>query len=156
MTFELFLFGKCLFETLKFFDNLDFWSTRTTLLQEVFLEMIYTGSCEGGDLEEHAASLLVLGEKYQVIDIKEKALDILRQRMSHTNVADLLTLSDVHNAPELKDDVMDYIISQWDKVRETEAWKELRNTHPALVEQLFDRLHTPKRQKTTSGTSAAC
>ncbi|GAV03848.1 hypothetical protein RvY_14222 [Ramazzottius varieornatus] len=121
---------------------------------KVFLEMLYTGSCEEEDLEEHAASLLVLGEKYQVKDIKEKALDILRERMSHSNVADLLTLSDVHNAPELKDDVMDFIISQWDKVRETEAWKELRNTHPALVEGLFDRLHTPKRQKTSSNTSA--
>jgi hypothetical protein len=122
------------------------------LLQEAFLSLIYTNTSP--DLDEHAGSLLVLGEKYQIPDIKGKALEVLRKKMCPANVGDLLTLADLHNAPELKEDVIDYIIGHWDQVRETEAWKDLRTTNSFLVDQIIDRMQTPKKLKTTSGATS--
>ena len=119
--------------------------------QEAFLSLIYTNSAPAADLDEHAPSLVVLGEKYQIPDVKDKAVEVLRKSLTLNNAGDLLQLADLHNVLDLKEDVMDFIVrpDNWSKVRETDAWIELRNGNPLLVEQLLDRVQAPKKLKTS-------
>ncbi|OQV21744.1 putative Speckle-type POZ protein [Hypsibius exemplaris] len=120
---------------------------------EAFLSLIYTNTSPG--LEEHAGSLLVLGEKYQISDVKEKAVDVLRKSLSIGNAGDLLVMADLHNVADLKEDVMDFIVKpdNWTTIRQTEAWIELRNANPYLLEELLDKVQSPKKMKTATGSS---
>ncbi|XP_055343045.1 speckle-type POZ protein B-like [Paramacrobiotus metropolitanus] len=104
---------------------------------ETFLSLVYTGVST--TLDEHAGSILVLAERYQLTDLKEKSVDALRKKMCAGNAADLLPLADLHNAPELKNEVMEFMVNNHEKIRDTEAFRDFFMTHPALMAQLYER-----------------
>lgn len=106
--------------------------------------MIYTNADD--DLDQHAASILDLAEKYQIMDVKQKAVEALRRTLCDTNAADVLELTDLHNVPDLKEEVVEYIIVNYEKIKLTDGFKEFVPRCPALVAHVMDCLFGKKHK----------
>lgn len=107
--------------------------------------MIYTGASE--DLEEYAEDILILSEKYELPDLKDKAVDVLRRRMAASNVARILSLADLHNAPDLKNEALEFMTRHHDEVKESESYKEFIQSYPSLLAELYDLKQSKKEQR---------
>ncbi|XP_065205316.1 speckle-type POZ protein B-like [Planococcus citri] len=96
--------------------------------EEVVTEMlryIYTGKCER--LSELAYGLLAAGDKYDLDHLKMISAEELYKNLSVENAASILVLADMHGVRELKNGVIEFIISKPVEVFGTEGWKSVRS-----------------------------
>ena len=103
---------------------------------EAMLRFLYTDDIQ--ENEELAKKLLAIAQKYQLQLLKLKCEDILMKNISKTNCAEILSLADVHEAPSLKKDALDFIRRNSGEVIKTAGWKTLRQTRPQLGIDIFE------------------
>lgn len=74
---------------------------------KAMLDYIYTGETE--DLNEKAADLMQISEKYDLNGLKEDCEHAIASNLSVENAAEVLVLAHLHNATTLKGKVIDFI-----------------------------------------------
>ncbi|XP_044739113.1 protein roadkill-like [Chrysoperla carnea] len=113
------------------------------VLHEV-LKFIYTGNAE--NLETMAAEILAAAEKYALERLKVLCEEELCKNLSVENAAEMLILSDLHRADQLKATSINFISTSPD-VMDTVGWKQLIKTHPILISNVCKTLATVKLQQ---------
>ena len=103
---------------------------------EAMLRFLYTDEIQ--ENEELAKKLLAIAQKYKLQLLKLKCEEILMKNISKVNCAEILSLADVHQAPSLKKDAMNFIRRNSREVIKTAGWQNLRQTQPQLGMDLFD------------------
>ncbi|CAG5075203.1 Similar to spopla: Speckle-type POZ protein-like A (Danio rerio) [Cotesia congregata] len=100
---------------------------------EVFkkvLDYIYTDKVD--DLDTFAEELLEVSDKYQLLALKEICEDSLSKSLSVENSIRILILADRHNAKGLVEFTKNYIVVKLASLKDTEEYKALEESHPAL------------------------
>ena len=71
------------------------------------LEFLYTGQTK--TLKENAVDLLRIGDKYQLLDLKEICEKIIASNLSVENAAEILIVAHLHSPITLKPKVISFI-----------------------------------------------
>jgi speckle-type POZ protein len=101
---------------------------------KALLQFIYTGHCEVGMLAEE---LLVAANKYDIQDLKQMCDKELRKKLTVDNAVDLLFLSELHQANDLRDGAMHFINKNAEAVMEKPSWIRLPVTY---ITELYSKL----------------
>jgi speckle-type POZ protein len=104
---------------------------------KTLLRFIYTGHCNVGNLTEE---LLVAANKYDIQELRDICAKKLGKKLTVDNAVQLLVLSDLHQANNLKDDVMRFINKNAPAVMKTPSWSNFPKTHQHLVFELYSKL----------------
>ena len=103
---------------------------------EAMLRFLYTDEVE--ETEEMAKKLLPIAQIYKLQLLQLKCEDILIQNISKINCAEMLLLADVHEAPSLKKDALNFIRRNSGDVIKTAGWQTLRQIRPQLGIEIFE------------------
>lgn len=95
------------------------------------LEFMYTGKVE--NLNEKAEELLVIAEKYDVLNLKIICEESLIGNLSFDNVCRLLVLADLHSAANLKNSCFDFVCENRKRVVKLISWEDLKLFAPNLA-----------------------
>lgn len=113
----------------------------TDMKYEVFREMlryIYTG--KSSNIETMAEDLLAAAGKYDLSELKKMCETVLCSRLTVTNAADLLVLSDMHCAKQLKAQAICFINKCAKEVMLTPTWKNMSLNHPHVIIEALEAL----------------
>ena len=100
------------------------------------LSYLYTGSAP--NMETMAEELLIIANKYQILELLALCEKKLLSNITVANVVDLLILADMHNAKDLKQACSKYIYRNSMEVRRTSQWNELKSKFPLLLVDVTD------------------
>ena len=107
---------------------------------EEMLIFMYSGKVE--NLKKNAANLMVVGEKYDLQDLKQMAEESLSLNLGVDNVLDVLVTSYLHNATNLKTLAMKFIGENGKKVSAQKGWREkliqLQRMYPEMMADVID------------------
>jgi speckle-type POZ protein len=103
---------------------------------KALLQFIYTGHCKVGNLAEE---LLVAANKYDIQDLRDICAKELRKKLTVENAVDFLLFSDLHQANDLKDGAIRFIIRNAKTVKKPPYWSDLPRTHPNLILELTSK-----------------
>ena len=99
------------------------------------LRFIYRGDIR--DLKDGAADILVAAEKYALVDLKKMCEESLCVHLTVENVLDMMDLSDLHNAANLRATALKFIV---ENAKEVSAQKEWRERIPGVMVDIIDAI----------------
>ena len=102
---------------------------------EEMLRFIYCGGVK--NLKDGAANILVAAEKYALVDLKQMCEESLCVHMTVENVLDMMDLSDLHNAANLRATALKFIV---ENAKEVSAQKEWRERIPGVMVDIIDAI----------------
>ncbi|XP_057321496.1 speckle-type POZ protein B-like [Microplitis mediator] len=109
---------------------------------EIILEMLhyfYTGETKASHDSETALKMLEVADMYQTTELRDICKFTLVSKMSVDNVLYILDAADDHNATDLRNSAMSFIVSNSKKVFATSQFKEMfyKNKKPDLMFELM-------------------
>ena len=105
---------------------------------KAFVEYIYTAKLDKDLLEREAISFLEMGDKYQVPGLKELAEDEMIDQLNKGNMVQLLALSDLYRAQELREAAIKFTKLNMSWLREDQGkMDELKKLDMELVLELL-------------------
>ncbi|RZF37282.1 hypothetical protein LSTR_LSTR005614 [Laodelphax striatellus] len=102
------------------------------------IRFIYTGKVQ--NLDSMADDLLAAADKYALDRLKVMCEEALYLNLCIENAADTLTLADLHNAAQLKQQTVDFINLHAQHVTETDGWRSMISSSPHLIAEAFRAL----------------
>ena len=110
---------------------------------EAMLIFMYSGKVKNLQ-KEKAAKLLAAGEKYQMMDLKQRCEESLSINLKVDNVLDVLVTAYLHNASSLQSLAMKFIAENAKEVSAQKGWREkliqLQKMYPELIADVIDVL----------------
>ncbi|CAL1297904.1 unnamed protein product [Larinioides sclopetarius] len=92
---------------------------------------IYTDKIEN-ILWKDAFDLYIAGDKYQMLNLKERCSSILRSNLLPLNVCQILVLADERHDEDLKSAAQGYIVDHDAEIINLDAWKDIERNNPKL------------------------
>ncbi|CAL1291018.1 unnamed protein product [Larinioides sclopetarius] len=86
---------------------------------------------------DRAKCLYFAADKYNIITLKQKCSDFLKNSLQLSNCCELLLLADKHKDEDLKKSVQDYMAQYQGAILRTEKWMDLEKSNPILVIETF-------------------
>ncbi|KAH9363621.1 hypothetical protein HPB48_004142 [Haemaphysalis longicornis] len=121
----------------------------TDIDHDVFHEMlrfIYTG--QAPNIDKFPMDLLAAADKYALGRLKAMCEEVVYSYLYEENAAEVLVFADMHSAQQLKTQTMAYICAHASAVKETDGWKSMVSSNPALAlevsMELFTRAASPE------------
>ena len=103
-----------------------------------FVEYIYTAKLDKDILEREAVAFLEVGDKYQVPGLKELAEEEMINQLTRVNMVNLLALSDLYRAKELREATINFTKLNMSWLREDQGrMAELKNVDKDLLLELL-------------------
>jgi len=99
------------------------------------LDYVYTG--ETSDLNAIAGDLLQIAEKYDLKGLKDMSELALSENLTVYNAVQVLVLADLHNAANLKANVLNFVKRNMKKVQNTEAFQDVVQSNKDLILEIF-------------------
>lgn len=115
--------------------------------RDVFKELLrfmYAGKVHG--IENIADKLLIAADRYSIEELKIICEKNVYENLTNTNAVEYLQLADIHNAPNLKKQVIDFIISNANSMLDLPEFKSIGNCQTEVVYEVF-RAFTLELQK---------
>jgi len=97
---------------------------------------IYSGRLT--DLAEKSDLLLSAADKYDIKDLKDICCQCLSANLSVDQVVDVLVLSDLHKATELKNTAIQFLLQHKEEVFAQPDWKSKLKGHPDLLLEVLE------------------
>ncbi|XP_073836747.1 protein roadkill-like [Musca autumnalis] len=108
---------------------------------EEMLKYIYTGD-DDNIPKEMASELLMVADKYALMDLQEMCVKILIDSKQIDTITDTLLLAERNSNKRLKEQVIEFIIANIKDVMETVHWKTLQETEPNLCLEVMGKAIT--------------
>lgn len=102
-----------------------------------FLFYIYAADLPSDMDDQSVEDLMILGDRYDVEDLKLACEQMLGQTLSVTNVSRLLVLADRHRCASLKAAALRFLTHNPVQVMQTEDWHRIEEGHPSIVAEAF-------------------
>ncbi|XP_074599010.1 speckle-type POZ protein B-like [Brevipalpus obovatus] len=109
------------------------------------VQFIYSDQVK--NIEEFAADLLIVAEKYDLPRLKRLCEQHLATKLSYDTSGNILALADICNSIELKEKALDFVIANPSKVIHSESWDNHLKKRPFIFKEAFELL-ARKRTKT--------
>jgi len=99
------------------------------------LEYMYTAQVES--LNEKAADLLQIAEKYDLQGLKEECEYTIAENLTVDNAAEVLVMAHLYNATLLKPKVIDFINRNKEDVKKTASFQKVCQANAAVFVELY-------------------
>ncbi|KRZ02046.1 Protein maternal effect lethal 26 [Trichinella zimbabwensis] len=109
------------------------------------VRFIYTGRCRR--LKELSHDLLVVADKYRVLDLKIRCERVLANSLTVENACDLLVIADRHSASYLKEKALDFMHQNVSQITTTQGWTLLLNQRQELVTEVVQSFGRVSKRK---------
>lgn len=116
------------------------------------LEYVYKGTVS--DIAEVALELFQAAEKYQMLGLSKFCQAALTSSLSASNVGQVLSISHMYLAAELKAECFDFISRNAKHVIATEGWVQLEQAQPQLAIEFFRKNISERKRKRSNAESA--
>jgi len=100
------------------------------------VRFIYAGRLS--DMAPKAGTLLSAAEKYDIRDLKEICCNHLSANLNTEQIVDILVLSDLYKAAELKATSIQFLLSHKEEVFSQPDWKAKLAGHPDLLMEVLE------------------
>ncbi|KAG5061251.1 hypothetical protein JHK87_002280 [Glycine soja] len=108
---------------------------------QVFIRFLYTSSYEKEEMDEFVLPLLVLSHVYVVPHLKRECEQKLElSLLTIDNVVDVFQLALLCDAPRLSLICHRKVLKNFKVVSETEGWKTMKLSHPALEKEIVESM----------------
>lgn len=97
---------------------------------------VYSGRVS--DLPEKSDLLLSAADKYDIKDLKEECCQSLSANLAVDQVVDVLVLSDLHKATDLKATAIAFLLAHKEEVFNQPDWKTKLKGHPDLLLEVLE------------------
>jgi len=97
---------------------------------------VYSGRVS--DLPDKSDLLLSAADKYDIRDLKEECCQSLSTNLAVDQVVDILVLSDLHKAVELKATAISFLLAHKEEVFSQPDWKIKLKGHPDLLLEVLE------------------
>lgn len=118
-------------------DEIEIKDTNAEVFRAI-INYIYTDEVEFNDLSM-VANILVESNKYNLIRLKKICEWELTKIIDHDNVIDLLHLSDIHDASELRNICLDYAVQHFDVVTKRKDFDVFKKLSKNTIVELLKR-----------------
>ncbi|XP_055952842.1 speckle-type POZ protein-like [Argiope bruennichi] len=109
------------------------------------LLFMYSDSLD--DLEyESAKNLYYAADKYNIVSLKHRCSNLLKQKILIPNCCDILFLAEKHQDNDLKRVAHDYITKNDEEVFFSDEWKNFEKDHPQLAIEVFRSVYIQKKK----------
>ncbi|KAJ0973705.1 hypothetical protein J5N97_015670 [Dioscorea zingiberensis] len=115
----------------------------------VFLRFIYSSCYDQEEMNQYVLHLLVLSHVFVINSLKKLCVQQLEKRLiTIENVADVLQLARLCDAPRLAFICHRFIIQSFKLVSATQGWKVLKKSNPKMEKEIIESLiETDSRRK---------
>ncbi|KAF8767324.1 Protein maternal effect lethal 26 like protein [Argiope bruennichi] len=79
-------------------------------------------------------------DKYQVSSLQKECAEILKSMISVDTACRILVLADLHNDSYLRQEAVDYIWSNFAKVKATKEWELMMHSHQKLASDVLEKV----------------
>ncbi|KAF8767322.1 Protein maternal effect lethal 26 like protein [Argiope bruennichi] len=79
-------------------------------------------------------------DKYQVSSLQKECAEILKSMLSVDTACRILVLADLHNDSYLRQEAVDYIWSNFAKVKATEEWELTMHSHQKVASDVLEKV----------------
>jgi len=100
------------------------------------VKFIYTGRL--ADISEKSDLLLSAADKYDIKDLKDICCQCLSSNLNIEQIVDVLVLSDLHKATELKSTAIQFLLCHREEVFAQPDWKMKLKGHPELLLEVLE------------------
>jgi len=100
------------------------------------VKFIYSGRLV--DIAEKSDLLLSAADKYDIKDLKEMCCQCLSANLNVDQIVDVLVLSDLHKATELKNTAIQFLLCHKEEVFAQPDWKVKLKGHPDLLMEVLE------------------
>ncbi|KAF8771100.1 uncharacterized protein LOC129988653 [Argiope bruennichi] len=125
-------------------QNIDIPDLNAATVRRMFV-YIYTDKIDNISWND-AFDLYIAGDKYQMLNLKERCSFILKSNLHPSNACEILVLADERHDEELKKAAEDYIIDHDVEIIRMDAWKDIEKNNPSLGVDILRQI-VIKRQK---------
>ena len=115
----------------------------------IFLRYLYTGVLPELTVDT-ALKFYEVADKYAVDSLKKQCANFLTDNLSHENVCEILIMSDRHNDPDLKKDVMEYMMKEKIPRRIGKKWTDFCRQSQTLANEVLNFLYQHSCRKQIS------
>ncbi|GIY97247.1 TD and POZ domain-containing protein 1 [Caerostris extrusa] len=99
------------------------------------LWLMYSDEVEDLDWER-AKCLYFAADKYEILSLKQKCADFLKDNVDISNCCDILLLADTHQDKDLKKKPQDFTVDQSQEVFVLDVWKSFMVDHSQLAAEV--------------------
>jgi len=120
------------------------------------LNHMYGGEISNFTDQEKASKILKAADEYELLELKQKCEKNLCSHLTIHNCLDHLITADLHNATNLKDLAVKYVVENAQEVTHLPSWKEKLTAYPDIFTQVFSELanrRSGKKYKLEDGWS---
>jgi len=100
------------------------------------VKFIYSGRLV--DIAEKSDLLLSAADKYDIKDLKDICCQCLSANLNAEQIVDILVLSDLHKATELKNTAIQFLLCHKEEVFAQPDWKNKLKGHPDLLLEVLE------------------
>jgi len=97
-----------------------------------FVQYLYSGKMVSTNNFVLLQEMLKMGERFEVLELKEAAETALKSQIGCDTVCQLLSLADMHSASILRKDCIRFICHHMSDVLKTPGWSDLLTTYPNI------------------------
>ncbi|GBM80958.1 TD and POZ domain-containing protein 4 [Araneus ventricosus] len=98
---------------------------------------------------ESAKNLYFAADKYNIVSLRHKCSDFLKQYLLHSNCCEVLLLAENHQDTDLKRCVQDCIAENDEAVFSSDEWKDLEENHPRLTTETLRVVYSSLKNRKT-------
>ena len=91
--------------------------------------------------------LLAAADKYDLQKLKQMCEESLLKNLNTGNVLEMLVLSDLHGAPNLRSFALQFIVENGPEIVSQDGWKDTLKKYPEIVVDLFEATTKEKVNK---------
>ena len=108
------------------------------VVMDTVLSYLYTGKVT--NIKKIAFEVLPTAEEYGLEGLQKLCEEALAETVTDKNVVDILIHAETYNAQDLRKVCMNYIISNTQRVRESEGWNKLKSKETEIYRKLWIEL----------------
>ncbi|GBM11897.1 TD and POZ domain-containing protein 3 [Araneus ventricosus] len=95
---------------------------------------------------ESAKSLYFAADKYNIVSLRQRCSNFLKQNLLQSNCLDILLLADKHQDKDLKYAVQNYITKNDEAVLFSDEWRNLEENNSRLTTEVFRFIYMKNRR----------
>ncbi|GBM89277.1 TD and POZ domain-containing protein 3 [Araneus ventricosus] len=107
------------------------------------LKFMYSDTLDNLEYE-NAKRLYFAADKYNIVSLRLRCSNFLKQNLLQSNCSDVLLLAKKHQDKDLVNAVEDYIAKNDESVLFSDEWKDLEENHPRLTTEVFRFIYMKK------------
>jgi len=106
------------------------------------LKFMYKGEIENALLEKHASTIFKAADYYEINDLKKACEKVLIKQITIRNMVDMLVMSDMYKAPDLKAATKKLIVHNSRELMKQRDWKQKFGGSSHLVFEILESVIT--------------